>query len=581
MINALSFSGRVLHQLRTEVRHHGFTILFWVLWLMLRLWLRHDGVLGRHDEMLTPFVEGITACLGISLIHRCVHADAPANPDTASLTRPIGREAVLTGKFVFLLLGVLLPFVVAESVLWRGFEHGWGQWLALTAGALLAGGFILVLAVVISASSRTRGQALGLGFGVLALVGVMTFGVRSLERHGLPWLKSMYDSAMFMRMNSGIIASVFALILCGAGVWLCFVPRRRGWALMLVLCAFMQEPLTTSMRQHDWFRGCDWLQLPERRYGGELTLHTGLKGPNETAPEQTIWPTLRISGLRDDEAASIIALAPIKPSEPRHLWPSEVFYTDTPLKVGGGDVWANNDHVRVLMRQAPAATLWLQGSYDKNNDRRWIDSDFKQFQLDRRLPQTERWRLRLAIHGVKRIASVPLRELWEKPQTFLLHPGLRLECETITDRFTSGETWMLCGRLHLNRSALIPAGTHQSSGTVTGRPLPPALMLVLEDSELRERRVHDLRLATPSHPSNTPNYDRSYAWQIDTATGFHVQITKPDAQYRLLHKTRADWISRSTASFYELEDRGIVELELSPEQMTQVLAETKEEEDKS
>lgn len=577
MIAAPSFGGRVLHQLRIEVRHHGFTILFWGAWLLLRLWLRDGDVLGRHDETLAPFIELITACIAIGIIHRCVHGDAPANPETGSLTRPVGRGALMTGKVVFLCAGVLLPFMAAESVLWRGFEHGWGQWLALVAGTGLAGGFILVLALVISAMSRTRAQALGLGFGVLALVGAMTFVAKSLERHGLPWLKSMFESAFFMRMNSGIVAAVFALVLCGVGAWLCFVPRHRGWAVLLVLCAFVQEPITTSMRQHDWFRGCDWLQLPERRYDRELMLKTGADRSNETSAVQTLWPTLRLSGLQEDEAASIIAFAPIQPAEPRHLWPSGTFYTDTPLLPNSGGIWANDDHVRVLMRQAPAATLWLQGSSGKLNDRRWMERDFKPFQLNRGAPQMERWRLRLAIHGVKRFASLPLRELWDAPHTFPLQPGLRLECAPITNRYTSPGTWNLCGNLHNSHSALIPAGTHQRSATVRGRPLPDAVMLVLHDSELHESRVYDCRFSTPGHRSNSPSYDRSYAWQIDTATGFHVQIDEPDEQYHLLHTTREEWISRTTASLYRLEERGIVELELSAEQMTQVLAEPKAE----
>ena len=547
---------------------------------MLRLWQRHGDVLGRHDETLTPFIELITACIAIGIIHRCVHADAPANPETGSLTRPVGRGVLMLAKIGFLCLGVLLPFIVAESVLWRGFEHGWKQWLALVAGATLAGGFILVLAVVISAMSRTRAQALGLGFGVLALVGAATFMVKGIEKHWLPWLNSVYENAMFMRTNGGIVAAVFALVMCGLGGWLCFVPRRRGWAAVLVLCAFVQEPLTTSMRQHDWFRGCDWLELPERGYDRELMLHVGTDRSKETGAVQTLWPTLRLSGLRGDEAASIIAFAPIQPIEPRHLWPSGTFYTDTPLPANSGGIWANNDYVRVLMREAPAATLWLQGSHGKGTDQRWLERDFKPFQLNRSTPQTQKWRLRLAIHGVKHVASLPLRQLWDGSHTFLMHPGLRLECDPISDRPISTGTWNLCGHLHLCHSALIPAGTHQRSATAHGRPLPEAVMLVLHDSKLRESTVYDLRFNTLTYKGNTPSYDRSYAWQIDTATGFYVQIGEPGEQYDLLHATREDWISRTTASFYQLEERGIVELELSSEQMTEVLAEPKEEERK-
>ncbi len=574
MILSASFAFRTLHQLRTEARHHAFSVLFWIAWLMLRLWQRRGGVLGRHDEVLTPFIEFITACIAISIVHRCIHADAPANPETASLTRAIGRGALMLGKVLFLLLGVLMPFIAAESMLWRGFGHDLVQQLALTAGTCLAGGFILVLAATVSAISRARAQALGLAFGVLALIGAATLIVQSMERHGLPWLNSMFEHAMFMRTNSGIIAAMIAFFLCAAGCWLCFVPRRRCWAALLVLLACVQEPLTTSMRQHDWFRGCDWLQRPERHYAGALALHVGTDVSNETAPVQTLWPTLRLSGLRGDEAASIIAFAPIKPLEAKHLWPSETFYTDIPLARNRGDIWAHNDHVRVLMRQAPAATLWLQGSDGKSNDRRWLESDLKPFQLDLAAPQTQKWRLRLAIHGIKPVATLPFRQLWDQSHTFPLQPGLRLECDPLASMSTG--VWNLRGRLHLNHSALIASGTHQRIATHDGCPLPPAVILVLHDSELREATVHDLTLSTPGHRVNTPSYDRGYAWQIDSATGFHVQIEEPDAQYQFLHTTREDWIASTTASFYQLEERGTVDLELTTGQMTQVLAELKD-----
>ena len=136
--------------------------------------------------------------------------------------------------------------------------------------------------------------------------------------------------------------------------------------------------------------------------------------------------------------------------------------------------------------------------------------------------------------------------------------------------------WNLRGRLHLNHSALIASGTHQRIATHDGCPLPPAVILVLHDSELREATVHDLTLSTPGHRVNTPSYDRGYAWQIDSATGFHVQIEEPDAQYQFLHTTREDWIASTTASFYQLEERGTVDLELTTGQMTQVLAELKD-----
>lgn len=565
---------RVSHQLRTESRHHALLILVWLVWLAARLWQRHGGIFGRNDELLSAYVEVITACIAIGIVHRCIHADAPADHETAALTRPVGRGALLLGKVLFLLVAVLLPFVIAESMLWRGFGHDSAQFAALVTGSFLAGGFVLALAAAISAISRTRGQALGLGFGTLMLISAASYMVNSLEHHVWPWLNSIFEHSMFLHTNGGIIAAVIALLLCLVALWMSFVPRRRLLAAVLLLLAFVQEPVTTSLRQHDWFRGLDWLEQKPRRYDAPLTLHTGNEAVDEKAATQDFWPSLRLSGLRPDEAATIIAFAPVDEKLPPHFWPQPPYYSDIQPDLRYGNVWAHNDHVRMLMRQTAPGTLWLQASHKPSpNDFRWLENDLKPFQLDLTQPQHQKWRLRLAIHGVKKIAEMPFRQLWHHPQTFLIEPGLRLECDPVS-RVNSG-VWALKGRIHQSHSTLIARGPHEPATMISGRWLPPAIMLVLSDARLREATVHDLVQNTAARPLAVRGSDHSLAWQIDKATGFSAQIDEQPLQQVVLGKDREDWIARQTASFYTLEDRGKLDLELTPGQMDQVLARMK------
>lgn len=573
-MSAAPFIHRVSHQLRTDARHQALVIILWLAWLAARLWQRHSGILGRHDEILSSYVELFTACIAIGITHRCIHADAPASAETAALTRPVGRGALLLGKSLFLFLAVLLPFVAAESVLWRGFDHDLRQLTALLAGSFLAGGIVLALAAAISAISRTRGQALGLGFATLILINAATFIVNSLEHHAWPWLNSIFEHSMFLHTNGGITAAVIALLLCLVALWVSFVTRRRLPAAMLLLLAFVQEPVTTSLRQHDWFRGLDWLEQTPRRYDAPLTLHAGKEAADEKAVAQEFWPGLRLSGLRDDEAATIIAFAPVDENLPPHFWPQPPFYSDIVRGFPNGNVWAHHDHARVLMRQAAPATLWLQGNHKHSpSDFRWLEDDLKLLQIDLTQPQKPKWRLRLAIHGVKRIAQLPLRQLWDHPQTFLIEPGTRLECESIAS--WGRHKHSLRGRIHRSRSTLIAKSPYEGSASVSGQIMPPAILLVLSDTKLREASVHDLFHSTAARPLDVPSYDHDLAWQLDTATGFSAQIDEPPLQQVVLGKDREDWIARQTAIFYTLEDRGTVELELTPEQMDQLLARMK------
>ena len=67
--------------------------------------------------------------------------------------------------------------------------------------------------------------------------------------------------------------------------------------------------------------------------------------------------------------------------------------------------------------------------------------------------------------------------------------------------------------------------------------------------------------------------NQSQLWQTDENQGFEMRTWQSAEQKVFLQRTLDEWIDQQDASLWHAEERGIVELELTPEQMAQVLAE--------
>ena len=568
-MNAAPFFSRVCHQCRTEWRHQSGIVLLWLALLVLRQWYRRHLATEVFSKLsyadLDLWLEAGLLLMAAALVWRCVSADAPSNTDTFSLTRPVGQAALWYGKLLFVVSGVILPAVLVLGSSWRGFGLGWEHWLALSAAVIFTGGLVCSFAGGLTALAATSRQVMA-----LALLAVLGAGV---------WL------AMWERFSDGDVmtleqrhvqqcGSAVAALICLAGLltswWLATVSRRRLSAASLMLGTLVASPLIARAWR------TDWITRPHQSYANaaKLAVKVGKADPADKAPGRGLWPTLRIVGLGKDEVASIIEFAPINENTP---WPPEGSYSDLTVNDSGSDSWLRHEHTRALFKHAAPTTLW-RDNIDNDvmyNGRKSLAEVLKMLHLNREDVITLRWRLRLAVHEMKRIATVPFRQFWTQENSFFIRPGLRLEFNVYSLTRKNGG---MHGRVHRVSSALLPTDTHRSAHA-RGRDLGDDFFLVLEDRELRENLALSLGLV---ERERNPSLYRDIArpWQNDENQGFETHVHMPSPQIVILQTTRDEWIDHQDASFWHAEERGTVEFELTPEQMAQVLAEPKTEEKK-
>jgi hypothetical protein len=271
-----------------------------------------------------------------------------------------------------------------------------------------------------------------------------------------------------------------------------------------------------------------------------------------------LWPTLHLRGLAKDEVATVLEFAPVIPGKP---WPGLGSYTD--LSENPDDLhWLRLDHFRRLKELDDPQWLWgehIAGRSGRGEMQR-VTAPWK---LAPQAPPPAA-RLRLAIHRLRPVATLPFRELWQSTHRFIIHPGLRVELPPFHLRYGN---WSLDGSVQRQMSRLLPDVPHARIHSRT-RPLVPSFILVLRDPELREVEAYDCyfqkgRVIRPqAHP-----------WQFDEARDMPFMIKEPEAQYRLLKTTHDDWVNRLNATLWQTEERGTVELELTAAQMAELLAE--------
>ena len=559
MTAALLF--RITHQFRTEWRHHRCWIIAWVLWVILRWLYLHQDEDGTFAYLyLVDLIPLITILMAVTVAWLCVRSDSPSNTDCATLTRPIGQTALWLGKLAFLACGVVLPLVMVESTGWVGFQHSLAAWLALTSGWIFSAALVMGIAGALTALASNTRQVIAiavlgvLGAGIWLTLG-FTMGSTPVDPKATP------DAA---RICGGIIASVIACVGVFIAWWTATVPRRRAWAAALLLLSLLQAPLVMALWK------TDWITPPALAYpAAKLGVKVGKADPADKTPGRSLWPTLRITGLGKDEVASIIDLAPM--SENDTPWPPLGSYTDLPENKRGFDSWMHRDHVRALLKHSPLTTLWQDYL---NNDgyysgRQKIQEAIKPLRLNPNA-MPARWRLRLAVHEMRRVTSVPFKQFWTQNNTFPIRPGLRVETRPFVP---SNGAWELNGRLYRVHSLILPPRPNLPAIS-RGQTLGDAFFLVLEDPELHENAAYDLG---PGQRGYMQNRQQNFAFQVEESQGFNPRLWPPRVQHLILKTKHEDWVNRLNASLWHAEERGTVDLELSAEQMAQVLAEPKPE----
>ncbi|WP_395746303.1 hypothetical protein [Prosthecobacter sp.] len=556
---------RIFHQGRTEWLHQRGMILAWLLWLVARRWHRVHEAKTTFSSLaladLEPGIEVGSLLLAAAVVWRCVSADAPSNAETFSLARPVGQAALWLGKLLFLVLGLVLPAVVVCGLDWRGFGLGVGQWLALSGTVMLVMGLIFGFAGALTALASSTRQMLALA--VLGMVGAGVWLAMQGEVYHYGEQIPQEVEQQHASLCGTFVAALTALGGLLVAWWFATVPRRRILAAGLALLTLAAAPLIARAWRYDW------ITPPPLEYAKatKIGIKVGKADKEDKAPGRGLWPTLRLTGLGKDEVASILEFAPIDDSG---AWPPKGSYSDLTVDEGGRDSWLHTDHTRALFKYSRPTTLWRQtiGNNAMYNGRRPLPAVLQQLRLKREDAITRRWRLRLVVHEMKRAATLPYREFWSQENSFLIRPGLRMEFNAFA--WLRG-AWEMHGRAHRLSAAVLPVESHRSAH-VRGRDLSDNFLFVLEDPDLGENEALDPGLVQRARRFSSYN-DQSRLWQVDENQGLEIRLWEPKEQEAILKTTREDWVNRLNASLWHAEERGTMEIELTPEQMAEVLAE--------
>jgi hypothetical protein len=554
----LPYLAQINHQFLHEWRQHRWLILAWVVFLWLKFHLLKGYDIWTVNESYGDSLEDIgCVVLGGWLCLRSVTGDAPANAESAILTRPLHRSAWWLAKLLFLAAAVAVPLIVMVAPTWSGYELRWGQLTALTLGWLLLSLILVVAASAIASLAASPRQVLGLMIAALIAAG----GCLLFSAQHIPYMLGLKVAPEldFVGHSNSRAAWLALVVGCSLLVswWLSTVPRRRAWAV-----GALGFTLVATAAWGVWGSK----QAPtthETVFPRKLSIKVGKAEPTDKAPGRPLWPTLRLVGLKVDEVASIVSFAPMQGGQ--------ATYTDLPVNKRGFDSWLLNDHVRALIKHSPPTTLWDAWL---NNGAGWSDAKrqplprvLKTLALDAETAAQQPWELKLAIHEMRQIATVPFRQLWSQKSQFIVKPGVRLELPPVE---WHQDRWQIRGNVQRLWSSILgsevpPAALAQK------RRLSDGFLIVLEDKELAEATVKDLG---PSQywPDGDRTWLRSAAFQEESEQPFAIALLAPATQLLILQQTEEQWIDRLTATLWTADERGTLDLILTPEEISQVLA---------
>lgn len=557
------FFTRVVHQCRVEWRHLFGMALLWLLLLAFRQWHQVHVVTTWNSTLshadLDVWLDVGLVLLGAGLMWRCVSAESPSNTETFSLTRPMGQAALWCGKLLFLFSALLLPALLVAGFHWRGFGLGMAQIMALSGSVILAGTLLGAGAATLTALASSARQVIALAVMALIVVGVWLV-IQATSTGAVKITLEEEHRALCARL----VAALFAMLGLLAAWWIVTVPRRRWTAAGVMLATLV----LVSWIAQSW--QTRWINRPALSYvnAPKIALKVGVVDAADKAPGRALWPTLRLTGLGKDEVASILEFAPVLKD---HSWPPQGSFSDIPANPNGFGNWLHTDHTRALFKHYEPTTLWRQEVSNAYTGRKTLPEVLQMLRLNRMEAIQHRWRLRIVVHELKRISTLPYRRFWSEENSFLIRPGLRLEFNPY--RWIR-ETWEMHGRAHRLSSAVLPVDAHRSAVS-RGRELGDNFFLVLEDQELREANAISVPLV--AREKNYSIYrNQSLLWQTDENQGFEVRSWLPQVQEAFLQRTLDEWIDAQTATLWHAEERGTLELELTPEQMALVLPEPKE-----
>ena len=531
-----SFLRRVRHQVAHEWRHQrGLVLLEW-FFLVLACF---ETLREKPQDAALPIT--VPALLALVIVARSVRADAPGNGEAASHTRPAGRSAVWAGKVVFFTLALLVPWVAHGLPQFAGYGFGALEWLGLLVEGFLPAALIGVMAAGLISQANSTRQNIVLSFVALFLAG---------------WLSWVLNDSQWTQAKrcGAVIAGVLLLGACLLAWWQS--ARLRPWAswLSLVGGLALAAPLPFVW---EW----DWRALPPQSYSEtKLTLHIGMK-PGEHSQE--LWRGLHLMGLPPDYVASVIALAPVPKGKAK--WPPQDVISSDYTRVDEATReesslwrWMREDHIAAIASHYPADSLWHGNPAE----------DVRGPEMPKLVAYTEAgdadamkrpWRLRLAVQQMRRVFSKPMLEVIGEPQSIHPRTGHRLDFWLKRmDNSNNGGQLDMAAMLHRRFPLIMPDGSH-------ARPRPLGYMAVENFLPvLHSPALGEIRVSREAQEQFLYR-DSLLLARHDRPAGFDFSHPVPHMDISGL--TLEQWVKDSTLDLWWPEQRGVIDLEISVEEI--------------
>lgn len=522
------FVFRVWHQFALEWRAQWFLVLLWLAAAATGCW---QALQDERPEIAMP--GSLPALLAMIIIVRAVRADAPGNAEVGSHVRPLGRGAVWLAKALFFKIALLLPWLACAWPECRGYGFGTVEWMAEIAGralpAILLGGGT-ALGASWSGAMWKNGALIGSVLGGLVLM-LWKFGTEMPK-----------DAERCVLVVAGLVLGLTLLL-----AWWQSTMTRRAWMTLTVggLAALLMVKLG------HW----NWRAQPERMYAdAKLALHFGERPEGAV---QELWEGMYVTGLPADHVASVVAFAPAD-----EAWPPQKAFSDYQVLDGESGPWNQRRpwkmrmaHTRALVPHYPARSLWHKGE-----DAEQVKTLKEVVYSDLSRP----WRLRLAVQKMKRVVTMPLGAAIRGEKRIVLDAGRRLDFEiSALNDYSEMKFWaMLRRRFPL----LAPAG-EQERLRVAGDITEEAFLVLLHSPGIRE-------VCTAGEwDKGDYNYwagDELLHRINNRPVAFN--FVHPRAQMDIAGLTFDEWVDDTTLDVWWPEERGVVDLEVSAEELGRVMA---------
>ncbi|WP_395746305.1 hypothetical protein [Prosthecobacter sp.] len=524
-VTSNSFAFRVWQQLKLEWRMQWLLVLLWLAALAMGCW---QSFQETEPEITMPGF--LPALLGLIVIVRSVRADAPGNTEVTSHVRPLGRGAVWLAKVVFFKIALLLPWLASDWPQWRGYGFGPVEWVAGTAGSALPAAYVGVCAALLASWSGPVWRNVLVGGVCIAVLELTTW---------------MWGTVWRGEENVCVLAVArFILILTLTGAWWQVALRRRAWVTLVLGCVVTL--LVAGLG--NW----NWHARPEQRFAEtKLRLHFGER---PVGAAQELWKGVYVTGLPEDCVVSVVAFAPAAGGG---VWPPEKAFSDYAWTSEEGKVrhrehWMMMAHTRVLAPHYPAGALWRG-----NADLERAEELKKVVRNHTAVP----WRLRLAVQQMKRVATMPLREAVRGEKRVVLDTGRRLDFQL--NALSHDKEMRFWAMLRRRYPMLAPASRWEML-RVGGVFPEENFLVVLNSPGIRE--VCTACEENSSYSSGDGLYQRSH----NRPAGF--RFVHPSAQMDIAGLKLEEWVNGTTLDVWWPEERGVVDLEVSAEELGKVVS---------